>query len=1027
MKPTCPTLLPLSLLLFSLLPALSLSWRPTVPLQLLSLLAIKYSIYDPSLSLNDWQYRHGYPIPPFCTWSSVSCKPNTTHIISLDLSHKNLSGFLSPQIRFLTQLQYLNLSNNGFQGPFPTSIFSLLNLTAIDISHNSFNSTFPLGIRALEKLTHFNAFSNNFTGTLPYDLPHLLSLEFLNFGGSFFEGSIPASFGGFPAIKHLNLAGNLLTDEIPLELGNLTLLERLEIGYNNFIGGIPAKFGKLQELKYLDMASCNLSGVLPPEIGNLGDMESLFLFKNHFIGEIPASFSNLTSLLSLDLSDNQLSGEIPVGFSELKNLTMLSLLKNKLSGQIPQGIEELPNLETLLLWNNSFNGSLPSRLGLNSNLQVLDVSSNMLSGPLPESLCHGNKLWKLILFSNAFSSEIPKSLTECVSLWRFRVAGNRFSGEIPAGFGSMRNLTYMDLSCNNLSGKIPDDLSSAQRLQFLNISGNQFNGNLPESLWGGPNLQIFSASFSGLKGKIPSFSHGCKSLYKLELNGNAFSGLIPSDINHCQKLLNLRLNRNQLSGSIPREIAEIPVISEIDLSENSLTGLIPDSFDNVRTLESFNVSFNQLSGPVPCSGSIFRSLHPASFLGNENLCGLIVNRPCLNTGNLNSNLPENVISREPKRAGVLVWIMGAVFLAGIFVLIVGSRCFIKNYQILISGSRSYREELIEGPWKMTAFQRLNFTVETVIDCLKNSDNIIGMGSAGTVYKAQLPGGETIAVKKLWGNQKETIKRRRGGSLRGALIEVELLGHVRHRNIVRLLGFCSNNDITLLLYEYMPNGSLDELLHGNKEANLLADWFTRYNIAVGVAQGICYLHHDCHPVIVHRDLKPGNILLDAEMEARVADFGVAKLIQGDESMSAIAGSYGYIAPEYAYTLQVDEKSDIYSFGVVLMEILSGRRSVESEFGDGNSIVDWVRSKIKTKEGVSEVLDKNVGASCGPVREEMMLVLRVALLCTARCPNNRPSMRDVVSMLQEAKPKRKLQSGGNGNGGGGNGSPLPKSAD
>lgn len=177
-----------------------------------------------------------------------------------------------------------------------------------------------------------------------------------------------------------------------------------------------------------------------------------------------------------------------------------------------------------------------------------------------------------------------------------------------------------------------------------------------------------------------------------------------------------------------------------------------------------------------------------------------------------------------------------------------------------------------------------------------SDKILGMGSTGTVYKAEMPGGEIIAVKKLWGKQKENnsnlIRRRRG-----VLAEVDVLGNVRHRNIVRLLGCCSNQEITMLLYEYMPNGNLDDLLHGeNKGDNMvISDWFTRYKIALGVAQGICYLHHDCDPVIVHRDLKPSNILLDGEMEARVADFGVAKLIQADESMSVIAGSYGYIAP------------------------------------------------------------------------------------------------------------------------------------
>lgn len=450
---------------------------------------------------------------------------------------------------------------------------------------------------------------------------------------------------------------------------------------------------------------------------------------------------------------------------------------------------------------------------------------------------------------------------------------------------------------------------------------------------------------------------------------------------------------------IPPKLASLPSISEIDLSHNALTGMIPIRFQNCTTLEFFNVSYNHLSGPIPSDG-VFKNISESIFAGNQGLCGgVLINSPCLDSNDFYpSSYPYN--TRSTSKPGRIVWVLGGIFAFAVFIIIVGTRCFYKHYKWYICGDRYMREEQDEGPWKITAFQRLNFTVEDVLECLKNN-NIIGMGSAGTVYRAEMPGGEVIAVKKLWKVQKDGGRRKRG-----VLAEVEVLGTVRHRNIVRLLGCCSNNEDTLLLYEYMPNGSLADLLHGNKEANMLADWMTRYKISVGVAQGLCYLHQDCYPVIVHRDVKPGNILLDANMDARVADFGVAKLIQTHtESTSVIAGSYGYIAPEYAYTLQVHEKSDIYSFGVVLLELLTGRRPVEPDFGDALNIVEWVKSKIQSTEGIKEVLDQNVGASCSSVQEEMMLVLRVALLCTSRSPGDRPSMRDVVTMLQEAKPRRK----------------------
>ncbi|KAL3714075.1 hypothetical protein ACJRO7_006078 [Eucalyptus globulus] len=980
----------------------SVTLSSSLPLQLISLLSLKSSLKDPLSTFRDWDPTPVFSNPNlqdpiWCSWSGVKCNAERSLVVSLDLSRRNLSGVIPADIRYLSGLAHLNLSGNAFEGPLQAVTFELTELRTVDISHNSFNSSLPLEISKLKSLRIFNAYSNNFTGPLPQEVIGLGFLEYLNLGGSYFEGEIPPGYGDFPRLTSLYLHGNLLGGQIPPQLGFLLQLEHLEIGYNHYNSGVPSEFALLSNLKYLDISSANLSGPLTPELGNLTKLETILLFKNHLTSEIPPSFGQLEALQALDLSENQLSGMIPEGLGTLKKLTNLRLMNNNLSGEIPAGIGELPNLGILELWNNSLTGILPQKLGLSSNLTWLDVSSNSLRGRIPPNLCRGNKLVKLVLFSNMFENELPASLANCTALNRLRIHDNMLNGSIPRGFGLLPNLTFMELSKNGFSGQIPDDLGNAAALEYLDISDNSFETDLPRNIWGGPKLQVLLASSSKLTGKIPDFT-GCKSVYKIELGGNSLNGSIPWDIGHCEKLLSLNLSRNVLMGIIPGEISTLPSITNVDLSHNLLNGSIPSNFDNCRTLESFNVSFNQLTGPIPSSSTIFRNLHPSSFSGNRDLCGGVLEKPCA-SDMLGAGDVEVRRRQQPRQtAGTIVWITVAAFGIGLFVLIAGTRCFHAHYSTRFTNN----QEREVGPWKLTAFQRLNFTADDVVECLSMTEKIIGMGSAGTVYKAEMPGGEILAVKKLWGKQKEHLRRRRG-----VLAEVEVLGNVRHRNIVRLLGCCSNRECAMLLYEYMPNGNLDDLLHGkNKDQNLGADWVIRYKIALGVAQGICYLHHDCDPLIVHRDLKPSNILLDAEMEARVADFGVAKLIQSDESMSVIAGSYGYIAPEYAYTLQVDEKSDIYSYGVVLMELLSGKRSVEPEFGEGNSIVDWVRSKIKTKDGVLDVLDGDAGATCTSVREEMIQMLRIALLCTSKNPADRPSMRDVVLMLQEARPNRKL---------------------
>ncbi|KAI9085811.1 hypothetical protein K1719_032225 [Acacia pycnantha] len=961
-----------------------------------ALLSIKAGLIDPLNKLQDWKLQDKAPRKDaaHCNWVAVSCNAAGA-VEKLDLSHMNLSGRVSDEIQKLKSLSTLNLCCNGFSTTLPKSVANLTTLRSLDVSQNFFVGDFPLGLGKASRLMFLNASGNDFSGFLPEDLGNASFLETLDLRGSFSQGSIPKSFSRLQKLKFLGLSGNNLTAEIPGDLGQLSSLEYMILGYNSFEGGIPREFGNLTNLKYLDMAEGNLGGEIPDGLGNLKLLNTVFLYRNNFKGRIPPSLGNLTSLVLMDFSDNMLSGKIPPEIGQLKHLELLNFMSNLLSGPVPSEIGDLPQLKVLELWNNSLSGTLPNHLGKSSPLQWLDVSSNSLSGVIPETLCSQGNLTKLILFSNAFTGPIPINLSSCPSLVRVRIHNNLLNGTIPVGFGKLGNLERLELANNSLTGEIPNDISSSTSLSFIDFSRNSLHSSLPSTILSTPNLQSFLVSHNNLGGEIPDQFQDCPSLGVLDLSSNHLSGSIPASVASCQKLVNLNLKNNQLIGKIPKALGNMPSLAILDFSNNSLTGEIPDSFGISPALEALNVSYNRLEGPVPTNG-LLRTINPSDLVGNAGLCGGVL-PPC---GQNSAYALEHGSSRA--KHIITGWVIGIslVLVVGIALFVVRS-IYIRWY----SHGFCFGETIYKGdkrwPWRLMAFQRLNFTSAEILACIKET-NVIGMGATGVVYMAEISQSNTIvAVKKLWKSGSDTEV----GNSDNLVGEVNLLGRLRHRNIVRLLGYLYNDVDVMIVYEFMSNGNLGDALHGKHAVRLLVDWASRYKIALGVAQGLAYLHHDCHPPVIHRDIKSNNILLDANLEARIADFGLAKMmIRKNETVSMIAGSYGYIAPEYGYTLKVDEKIDTYSYGVVLLELLTGKRPLDSEFGESVDIVEWIKRKIRDNKPLEEALDPSVG-NCRHVVEEMLLVLRIALLCTAKLPKDRPSMKDVIMILEEAKPRSK----------------------
>jgi kinase len=818
----------------------------------------------------------------YCSWDGITCTNSV--VTEINLANQNISLPIPDSICLLKNLSHIDLSYNDILSPFPQLLYNCSSLKYLDISQNYFVGTLPTDIDKFpSSLTYLDVSGNNFTGDIPASIGRLVGLKEIHLEGNLFNGTYPREIANLFNLEHFCLAWNpfLKPARIPDEFGKLTKLKYLWMTRTNTIGEIPSTLSKLTELEHLDLGWNQINGTLPSWIWSLEKLNILYLYSNKLIGEISfVGTIRCLGLNELDLSLNKLTGSIPDNLSDFKNLSVLLLYYNFLSGEIPTSIGLLPKLYDIRLFGNRLTGVLPENLGNYSRLWNLEVDDNRLSGQIPPHLCSGKNLVSVVMFNNNFSGEIPSSLTDCNTLNNIQLYKNRFSGEFPSKIWSIANLNEILIHDNEFSGTLPKKLP--WNLTRLEICNNHFTGEIPSFA---ERLQVLKASSNSFNGELPGNLTGISNLQELSLSSNQINGSIPHSIQVFKSLTIFNLSNNKLTGSIPDSIGSLPVLTTLDLSSNKLSGSIPVEINNLK-LNLLNLSANQLSDMLP--QSLENQAYSQSFLSNPGLCSN-PNSP----SKLNLPICHVTMSNSNKLSQKLIVILSSLG----FVVLIGIG--VVGILLFQAQRKKNTTDYDETAWKMTSFHKVDFRDQYhIIQGLKE-ENVIGCGGSGKVYQISLNNDEEqrVAVKRIFVGHKMDNSLEKNFNA-----EVSILGQIRHANIVKLLCCIASTDSKLLVYEYMENSSLDRWLYGKERMNgsQPLDWPTRLVIAIDAAKGLCYMHHSYSQPIMHRDIKSSNILLDMKFRAKVADFGLARVLEKSgepETVTAIQGSFGYMAPGY----------------------------------------------------------------------------------------------------------------------------------
>ncbi|KAL9232482.1 hypothetical protein vseg_007591 [Gypsophila vaccaria] len=835
----------------------------------------------------------------------------------------------------------------------------------------------------------------NLTGVFPEEFSNLSRLQEIDLSINYISGTIPKSLSKIPLVI-LSLTGNRNTGPIPDEIGQISTLEQLIVEDNEHEGPIPKSLGKLKNLQRLVLAGNFFNGTLPDTLANLKNLTELRFSGNMISGKIPSFIGSLTNLTSLDMQGTSMEGPIPSTFSSLKNLQILRISDlNAKSISIPN-LTDMANLQYLVLRNCSITGRIPDFIQSLLNLKLLDLSYNQLSGPVPETMQNLPRLAYLFLTNNSLSGPLPSWILN--SKQKFDVSYNDFTGSSPASCQQSNvNLvsSYSSVKSNSVNWCLMKDLPCSQNplyhSLFINCGGSKMifekHDYAEDTTPGGPST--FYAS-----GEQWAYSSTGAFLYNDNANFLAmdtadanvtgiyrtarlaplslkYYGLCLLQGSYSVKLhfAEITYSDDQTFCSLGRRFFDVSIQGNVVLKDFNIAAAaggvhkpIIKEFNNVNVNDSTLEIYLYWSGRGTTSIPFRGAYGPL-------ISGITV------TPNFKIHKPLSVVAI----AGI---VLGS---CAVFVLLL-SILRITGY---LGGKEDENDEFRKLGTGYFSLRQLKAATDNF-----SSSNKIGEGGFGPVYKGVLAEGKVIAVKQL------SAKSKQGN--REFLNEIGMISALQHPNLVKLHGCCIEGKELMLVYEYMENNSLARVLFGQKDQKLPLDWRTRKKICLGIAKGLAYLHEESRLNIVHRDIKATNVLLDKDLNAKISDFGLARLDEDENThiSTRIAGTIGYMAPEYAMRGYLTNKADVYSYGVVVLEIVSGMSNTSYRpKEDFVYLLDWAYV-LQEQGSLLELVDPTLGRSYS--KEEALRLLNLALLCTNPSPSLRPMMSSVVSMIDGQIP-------------------------